>query len=131
MLLRWLYVYLNLNLNLWFHLADDHERLMAADNARKCLRLCNLGSLFYLIYESESWTPSPPPLLSLCPYCSGSKCIDNAHKRLHVVLMIMDNYDGSYATLRSGGVAQLKAKGLDGIGWASGGQIAVLANAVK
>lgn len=81
-----------------------------------------IWSLFYLIYESESNTPrisasSPSPLLAHLPLCSGSECRRSARpQRLHVVLMIMDNYDGKLCKASQGGVSQLKSKGLTSTG---------------
>lgn len=81
-----------------------------------------IWSLFYLIYESESNMPrisasSPFPPLAHLPLCSGSECSRSARpQRLHVVLMIMDNYDGKLCKASQGGVSPLKSKGLTSTG---------------
>lgn len=82
-----------------------------------------IWSLFYLIYESESNTPRtyicliPLPFPAHLPLCSGSECRRSARpQRLHVVLMIMDNYDGKLCKASQGGVYQLKSKGLTSAG---------------
>lgn len=81
-----------------------------------------IWNLFYLIYESESNTPrifasSPFTPLAHPPVCSGSECSRSARpQRLHVVLMIMDNYDGKLCKASQGGISQLKSKGLTSTG---------------
>lgn len=81
-----------------------------------------IWSLFYLIYESESNTSgisasSSLPFPAHLPLCSGSECRRSARpQRLHVVLMIMDNYDGKLCKASQGGVSQLKSKGLTSTG---------------
>lgn len=79
-----------------------------------------IWSLFYLIYESESNTPgisasSPThtPYSATLPLGSGSECSRSARpQRLHMTLMIMNNYDGELCKASQGGVSQLKSKGL-------------------
>lgn len=79
-----------------------------------------IWSLFYLIYESESErlaAPLPRLLsksLPLPPPPTVGQSAAQRPQRLHVVLMIMDNYDGSDATLD----VESKAKDLAGIGLA-------------
>lgn len=94
---------------------------MAADNARKCLRLCNLEFILFDLRKRKQYAtyicliPFPP--LAHLPQCSGSECSHSARpQRLHVVLMIMDNYDGKLCKASQGGVSQLKSKGLTSTG---------------
>lgn len=86
---------------------------MAADNARKCLRLCNLEFILFDLRKRKQYASSPSPCPGTLPLCSGSECSRSARpQRLHVVLMIMDNYDGELCKACQGGVSQLKSKGL-------------------